>query len=268
MIRAMIRRLLGFGLFALLIAGGVGVYYLHQVNRRVREQVLRQQRQSHALVQLRTDDARLRELRSLADTDARAAAAAVHVELLTVRAHVADLENRAEEESRKTLNNAARLADNRDPHEGLTRLDYFQNRGAATADACFQTLVWTALQRDPAAVAKLLVVNGRARDVAESLIARLPPEQQAQWTPEKLAGFSVISTAVDVAAIQIVNEQETDAQHALITTRVSGRSETSRFAFEATASGWRLVVPETFLASLQNRMRELSSASGATDASH
>ncbi len=232
----------GLGLGALAL-------FLHRQNERVRNRIIELRQRDQSAEPLRQDNARLRALLQKS-SNGSAATDALHAEVEQTRAEVAELEKRAESRRAQLAAQAAAdenaLANNRDPNVGLTRLEQFQNVGQATPRAACQTLVWAALKGDDAALGNLLFLSDSTRTRADALIAGLPEDSRARWTPEKLAVLYFGAVVTDVAAAQITGEDLDGPAHATVALRIPGvDAAKSKLELRATPAGWQVIVPET-----------------------
>jgi hypothetical protein len=181
-------------------------------------------------------------------------------ELEQARRDVAALEQRALTHraeivaaSKRRMAEASAPPTSRDPEQGFTKLEYFQNVGRATPAATFQTLVWAALHGDESTLSAGLALDDRAHARAEVLLARLPDELRAQSSPEKLAALWWNGTVLDVPAAQIIRQETQDDSHATLLTR-GGIGGSSTLNFRRSATGWQIVIPESALESIQSKV--------------
>ena len=254
-------------LLALAVAGSCGIAALHRTHRRLQQRVAILRQQSEETVRRREDLRRTQNLITRAQAGDAEAARQVHAELLQARTQVAYLEKSAEAKRQQKLIQATAaaeaLAQNRDPTQGLMRLEYFQEVGQATPSAAFQTLIWAAVKGDDDRVAGLLSVTGEARAQAQAIIAGLPDAMRETYpTPEKLAGLALANIVLDQTAIQVLGETLTNP----VTTNlsISGlEAGAQKVSFRMGANGWQMVMPASAIRALQDNLASRPSDSGA-----
>jgi hypothetical protein len=260
--REMKSRLLKFVLAGLgvLLAGGLLVG-LHQDNRRLRGRVDEARRAAARLERVREENQRMRAIAAQADTDAGAAAASIHSRVGELREEIVRLEKQARiahgAAAASAAADAEALANNRDLRRGAVRLEHLKAVGHATPDAAFQTLVWAALNGEDAELAATIAFSDSVRAAAEALIAGLPPQTRAQWTPEKLAALFFTGFFTETIAAQIQEVKTTDAQHATIAVRVTSGSKSGTVGLNLVSSGdgWRIEVPPIAISSLRKKLQ-------------
>ncbi len=244
------------------LAAGTALALLHRENSRLQRQLANRPPHQPAIAAFREENAQLHALVDLATRDAAAAAAMTQIQLKQARTEIAGLEKSAAEirlaGSEQAAREASALDTNRDPRQGLTRLTYFQNMGRATPAAAVQTAVWAAMQGDKDLLSQIAMLPPEAQKQAEALIARLPENLRAQWTPDKLATLWLASVADDIPAMQIVREDFQDAAHATVTTRISREDQTDTVQLRLTPTGWALVLPKNAIAKLERKMGALA----------
>jgi hypothetical protein len=130
-----------------------------------------------------------------------------------------------------------------DPRLGLTRLEYFQNRGQATPSAALETLVWAALKGDEATLADVTTLNSATRAKAQAFIAQLSTEDRAKWTPEKLGQLWFNGLFTELSAVQIVGETTDAAGEASVRLRLANRDDEEKLALRQTPNGWKVLAP-------------------------
>jgi hypothetical protein len=262
--------LLKFGLIALVAAAGAsGLVVLRNSNTRLRKQVADLRIQNNEVALLREDNQRTRKWLALAEASGDDTVARIHAEWVRTQSELSALEKRAEKQhAQRRLRDAARaakysmntseLAGNRDPEQGLTRLEYFRNMGRATPGAAFQTVVWAALKGDDATLGSALAISDHARAEAGKLIATLPENIRAQYpTPDRLMALFVAGAILEHAtAAQIVGQTNDDARHATVSIGVAGAVADTNVQFQLGADGWQLVVPESVMAQVKKKLAE------------
>jgi hypothetical protein len=254
-------------LFALAAAAICGIAVLHRTQRRLQQRVAILRQQSEEAVRRHEDLRRTQNLIARAQAGDAAAARQVHAELLRARAEVTRLAESAEaKHQQKLIQSAAAaeaLANNRDPTQGLMRLEYFQEVGQATPSAAFQTLIWAAVKGDDDRVAGLLTVTGAARAQAQAIIAALPEAMRATYpTPEKLAGLALANIVLDQTAIQVLGEIPNDPVTTSLS--ISGlEAGAQKVSFRQGPNGWQMVMPASAIRALQDNLAVRPSDPGA-----
>jgi hypothetical protein len=242
------------------LAGGL-LFGLHQDNKRLRRRVDEARRTGVQLERVREENQRMGAIAAQADTDAAAAAASIHARVGELREEIARLEKQAREAHRAATTSAAvdaeMMANNRDLRRGAVRLEHLQAVGRATPDAAFQTLVWAALNGKEAELAATIALPDKVRTAAEALIAGLPTEARARWTPENLAALFFTGFFTEMIAAQIQEVKTTDAQHATIAVRVTSGAKGGTIALNLVSSGdgWRIEVPPIAISSLRKKLQ-------------
>ncbi|HUR59202.1 MAG TPA: hypothetical protein VM029_15910 [Opitutaceae bacterium] len=244
---------------AVVLAGGA-LAGLHLDNNHLRRRVEETRRAGAQLDRVREENERMRVITAQADTDAGGAAASIHARVGELRAEIARLEKQAREAHGAATASAAAdaemLANNRDLRRGAVRLEHFSDVGRATPEAAFQTLVWAALNGKEADLAAAIALPDAVRAAADALIAGLPPEARASWTPEKLGALFFSGFFTEMIAAQIQEVKTADAQRATIAVRVSSGSKSGVVGLNlmSTGDGWRIELPEKAIGSLKKRL--------------
>lgn len=194
---------------------------------------------------------------------------AIRDEIQRVQDQIASLEQHAlarrtemRAASERRMATAAQAAGARDPAQGMTKLELFQNVGRDTAAAAFQTLVWAALKGERQTLAAGLALDDRALQRANDLLARLPEPARAQLSPEKIAALWFEGTVLDVPAAQILRQESQDDEHVTLLVR-GGIGDSSTVNMVHSATGWQLVVPQHGLETIEKQV-----AGGAAPAPH
>lgn len=223
---------------------------LHRYNTRLRERIASERERSSQLAILREENQQLRNLAALARA-AGESGTRMTTDLAEARAELAALEAKARKQHTAATTQAATdardLTTNRDPVAGLTRLEHFRNVGHATPVAALQTLVWAAINRDEATLARSIALSDQARILGADIISRLNDSGRAQApTPESLAGLTLSSALLRVPAIQIVGETRSSPTQAAVTVRgLADKDQT--FPIELGSTGWRVMLPDKFV---------------------
>lgn len=218
---------------ALLGAGFVAAVALHRDNTTRRVQLLELRGRNPTLVP-----------RS-AQTQASATAAprrssAEQNELSRLRAEISALEQRAAEQHTRNSDGTDAPAQNRDPEQGMTRLENLANVGQMTPAKAFQTLAWAALTGDEQSLLQSIAMDDAAREKVNAFIARLPEEGRGGYSsPEKVMALFLSKALVNVSAIQITETNFQDPQNATITVRGLVGNE-QRLPMRQGPTGWQL----------------------------
>jgi hypothetical protein len=176
------------------------------------------------------------------------------------RQEVAALEHHALERhaeilaaSQRRMAEANQPANGRDPEQGMTKLEYFQNVGRDTPAHALQTIVWAAMKGDEPTLNGGLALDERALERAKVLISRLPETARNQMSPEKLAALWFEGTVLDVPAAQILRQELKDDTHAMLLMR-GDIADASTLRFIRDSTGWQLVVPQHGLEVVQKKV--------------
>lgn len=233
-------------LLALMLGLGAAITLFHLDNARLRRQIAAARVVATRTSRQREDNRRLAELVLRARSGRAAADRAIDAELSRLRTEVAAAERRghqahaaAVEQQRRDAYN---LATNRDPRQGLTRLEYFNDAGQATPEAAFQSFVWAAMQGKDDRLAALVHIDPAARAQADAMVAGLSASDRAKFpTAERVAALLLADALTTRTAAQIVDVTMADANHALVEVRgLSDRAQ--KIPFEQSASGWQFTV--------------------------
>lgn len=249
-----------FVLAGLLIgAAAVTLGLLHLDNNRLRRLIAQREAQHRPSVEARAENARLKNLLVSAAQNSEAAAASLRTQVTQAREEIAALETRAAklhaEKIARTAREAAALATNRDVRQGLVRLEFLQDRGQLTPTAAFETLIWAALRGNQNKLGELGIMPAETRDRAKALIARLPDDARAAWTPEKLATLWLTGAVVDMIAVHVTGETIVEADQARVTFRAPPKDDEEEVKFKFTPNGWRAVVSTAAIDKLEKKLR-------------
>lgn len=237
---------------AALAASVVAPVTLHLYNVRLREAVRRGRSHAEHVRTLQHENARLGRL--LSASSEASATPRVHADLAQLRNEVTALEKLAREQHTAKRahggTDASALARNRDPEQGLTRLEYFQNVGQASPARAFQTLVWAILQGDDAALAKTLHLGADSRTRAEAFLSQLDERTRTTSpTPERLAALVLSQAMLEVPALHVTGETMSEPQQA--TVHIAGPAIEAKLTMQLAPVGWQLVMPEQLLEKFQ-----------------
>jgi hypothetical protein len=234
------------GTVAVVAFGGV-IVAVRLDNTRVQRQLARLRDQRQQAERVRDDNHQLQEIVTRAQADTADGARAIHADLVRARTEVEELERKARAtytQMRATsAQDAENLANNRDPEKGLMRLEHFQNKGAATPAAAFQTFVWAAMKGEDATLASMITMDSAAREKGIAVVAALPEEAQAKYpTPEKLAALFFAAALTGQPSAQIVDVSQSDSEHAIV--QVRGLTvKVQKVPMQLGPQGWQIVVP-------------------------
>ncbi len=243
----MISKPLQFLLGTLLVVAVAAPAVILRLERTKLERRLAGQREHVQIARrLREENQSLRDLVAKTGGDTAAAASNVHADLVAAQRELAELEKRAHARRSEVVAQAARdtneLATNRDPRRGLVRLENFAEAGQATPEAAFQSLVAAVMHNRAARLAELYTLSPAARAKADALIAELPENARAQWSPEKLGELFLTGALTSASAVQITDVQPRDAQHATLVFRIPGAKGDPKLPLELGAGGWRVLI--------------------------
>ena len=211
-------------LVAFMLAGAAVVVFVAWDNRIRRARLGQLRAQSAQVASLRAANANTRTLLTRAKTAGADGAQAVAAEVKQLQAEVRELEQRARTSHTQVQAQAAvdaeHLAHNRDPEQGLVRLENFREVGQATPAAAFQTFGWAALKGEDDKLAQLIAFSADARAKTEAVVAALPEAARAKYsTPEKRAALFFAAALTAQPAAQIVATDFQDAQHVTLGVR-------------------------------------------------
>jgi hypothetical protein len=229
-----------------IVAVSTAVTLFHLDNARLRRQIAAARVVTGRTSHQREENRRLEELVTQTREERPAADRAIDGELSRLRAEVAAAEQRAHQVHAEAVaqrhRDAEALATNRDPRQGLVRLEYFSDVGQATPEGAFQSFVWAATQGKDERLAALIHIDEAAREKADALVAALPEADRAKFpTAERVAALCMADAMTMQTAAQIVAVTMPDVDHALV--EVRGLSDrTQKFPFERSGTGWQLSV--------------------------
>lgn len=236
-------------------AACVALVLLHFENRRLEHDVAARRATIQRSEVLRREN---RDLQAIVNAASSTAKDQIAEQITDARAELVQLEQRgvalAARKAQQENRDREDMANNRDPRLGLTRLEYFQPVGRLTPSAAVQTAVWAGTQGDERALIEATTLLAATRAKAEDLLAKLPPDTRAKWTPEKLAALWVSSVINDVTALQITGETYEDAQHAVVNFRIANQDRPEHVNLRLTKTGWKLVLPENAMDQLSRRL--------------
>ena len=240
------------------LLGTAGLTLLHLENRRLQHRFASDAPSARKMARLREDNARVEHLLAEQHRSSDSARLLVRREIEQVRAEIALHEQKAGQQHAAqvvmTSHDAAAIETNRDPRLGLTRLEYFQNRGQATPSAALETLVWAVLKGDEATLVDVTTLNSATRAKAEAFIAQLSAEDRAKWTPEKLGQLWFSGLFTELSAVQIVGETTVAADEAIVRLRLANRGDQEKLALRQTPNGWKVLAPSAAVDHLKKKL--------------
>jgi hypothetical protein len=241
-----------------LVVGGASLTLLHLDNRRLQRRVAEAATRNREVARLHDDNARLDRLLAAQREGADSARARVRQDVEQLRTEIAALERKAEHERAARLAITARetamLEANRDPRQGPARLEFFQNRGQATPSAAFETLVWAALKGNESTLADVTTLNSATRAKAEQLLAQLPADSRAQWTPQKLGQLWFTGLFTELPSLEILGETLVAADEASLQIRLRDGAE-EKLALRLTPTGWKVLIPTAAFDHLSKKLQ-------------
>lgn len=237
-------------------AGAAG--YLHLQNAQLRRRLERQRPAQQQTALLREENTRLRQVVASHAQDREAAAATVRSQLEQTRHEITALEKKAavqrNEDAARAIQEANALETQRNPTLGLTRLEHFRDLGQGTPSATFETMVRAVLKGDEASLTRMFVMPAKTRTQADALIARLPEEARAKWTPEKLALLWVTGALTEMSALQITSERFESSDSAVVTFRGPQNVNDEKVNLRLTPEGWKIVVGSGMISNLEKQL--------------
>lgn len=216
-------------------------------NARMRRQLARLNGERELAERRREDNRQLQEIVTRAQADRSDGARALQADVVRARAEVEELERKARvthaQLRTEAAQDAANLAENRDPEKGLMRLEHFENKGQSTPVAAFQTFVWAAMKGEDATLASMIGMDEEAREKGLAVVAALPEEMKAEYSsPEKLAALFFAAALTSQPSAHVLKVSFSDAEHA--TVEVRGLTDkTQKIPMQRASEGWQIVVP-------------------------
>jgi len=165
---------------------------------------------------------------------------AAHPELTRLRAEVNELRART-----AALAHPLGKEPAGSPTLNLRPASAWRQAGKATPSDAAESLFYAADGGDVETLAKSIFLDHEARERAEAILARLPPESRAAYdSPEKLVAL-LLARDIDAKALQILGENQAgnDALVNLRTQKDDGKTKEEGYQFRQTADGWKMVIP-------------------------
>lgn len=228
------------------LATGVTAALFHLENARLRRHLAALKMGNAQLIRDRDENRRLREIVLRAESDQATAKDTLDGELVRLRSEVAAAEDRAHRANAAFIAQRRRdddaLANNHDPHRGLTRLENFTDQGSDSPDAAFQTFIWAAMQGKDDRLTALIRIDSSAHEKAAALMDSLSESNRAKFpTVERVAALFLASAVTNQPAAEIVGITNSDPDHALVEVR-GLTDKPQKIPFIRSADGWRIVV--------------------------
>jgi hypothetical protein len=222
------------------------VVILRLQRMQLESRVARQRQHTEFSRRLKEENKQLTDL--VVKTGGGAAVGLVQSDLEHAQRELADLEQRARGKRKEAVKQAVAdedaLANNRDPLRGLVRLEYFTESGQGTPTAAFQSLVAAVIKNQPERTAGLYALSPEARRKAEAIIAGLPDNARAQWTPEKLGELFLTGALSSAPALQIANVAMDGSERATLSFRIPGARGEPKLPMILGPLGWQAQVDE------------------------
>jgi hypothetical protein len=235
---------------AVLVVTAAGLVRLRQNTARLRFEAAELRRTTAGVGRLRGENRTLHRITTEAGADA------VRVQLMKARVELAGLERAAAERGGERASRAEGVGLNRDPENGPTPLEHFQNAGRGTPERAFQTIGWAALKGESAVLADALWVSGPTRQKAESLHARLPDAARSEFpTVESLVAVAVAGELLRSGSVHILGHTTVDARNAIVDISLDEGQKATRLPLRLGSAGWQLVVPEAAVDGLERQMK-------------
>ncbi len=127
----------------------------------------------------------------------------------------------------------------------------WKNAGRATPAGTVETLLWAASRHDVDALASMLTFEAELRAPVDRFFADIPEALRTQHgTVERLVAARSLTSDLPLAAMRIVKENQTDADHAALVARLQNQDGISKeipASMQRGDDGWRLAVPQKAL---------------------
>ncbi|MDB6115900.1 MAG: hypothetical protein JWQ83_2087 [Lacunisphaera sp.] len=227
------------GVVAVAVTATVSLQY--QKGRDLRDEVTQRRAAADERAKLETENKKL--LASQPTAEQLAALRARQDALEQLRTQLAAM-HRREDESAKAAAGAAKPAVSLLKGASVSH-ELWQDVGAATPEAAFETTLWAAVHGNIDSLAELLTFDAEARTEAAATFDRLPAAVQNELgTPERLIA---LLTAMDVplGRASITGQAPTPTGMKVSTQLIDaeGKSKLSNFTLQSDNDRWRLQVP-------------------------
>lgn len=248
-------------IFVITSAGGGALWWQHESQVRLQDELKELGRQNGERVRLREANRRLAETQPTA------------VELENLRAnHAAVSQLRAEitalrARERSAAEELAQRSSKRFAAGDKVPAGEWTNAGGATSRAALETILWAAAGGDIDRFAQCLLVSDRTRQLAIQLLESFPAALREQsGTPERLIAFlackDVPLGAAKVVAWDQVKTPTSSEQVRLQLSTPDGATRDLLLQFAQQSDGWKLVVPDVAIAKYFAMLKGTSTATG------
>jgi hypothetical protein len=131
---------------------------------------------------------------------------------------------------------------------GLVPIRSLKNAGRGSARDAFETQLWAARNGDIALTASAITFGPEARAKMEAILAQLPESTRETYgTPESLMAFVLAGSPHPVGGMQVLGEDDTDADNAVLHTQWQHEDDTvvhdTDAQLQRTNDGWQVVIP-------------------------
>lgn len=131
----------------------------------------------------------------------------------------------------------------------LVPVAQWKNSGRATPQAAAETVLWAAVSGEVGTIADSITLTPGARDKAEALFTRLPPDVQSKYgTADNLVALMIAKDAGSVAGMQVLGQRELSADDVGMRIRFGsedGKTKDDSFLLRRSGDGWKVVIPES-----------------------
>lgn len=133
------------------------------------------------------------------------------------------------------------------------RIGELANAGTKTPEACLETLIWATSHSEVDALADTLVLSPASEMAVDAVVDRLPSAERGNYRPpERLVALLWTREWMaegELSACRVVDVTQRDGvvSFGLDWVFDSGRIRRSRITFVRLPSGWRQLVPSTFV---------------------
>jgi hypothetical protein len=239
-------------LLILVVATGAGVLVLRQNNARLQAHV--DARRQEIPITHRSNSALPPQMGTVEQVKALVLSNEMADRLTQLREEIATLEQKAQAQAEADRDAIEALDKQRNPEQGMMKLEHMQNVGQATPAAALQTLFWAALKGEDQVMTRIIGWDETVRPKAQALIDRLPAEMRARYpTPEALAALFFSKHVLDVPAIHISKSVFTDAANASLTVKGLTRAD-QHLPMRLGPNGWQIIAGEPMLKGLSEQL--------------
>lgn len=121
----------------------------------------------------------------------------------------------------------------------------WKNKGNASPDSALETAMWASSRGDVDTIARLLVLEPKAREITESVRANLPDSSRTQFPTDESLVALLLAGQAPLKSIEVMGRSDLANGGVLLQVALAGPTGTSKqteFAFVKEADGWHLVV--------------------------